>query len=182
MPSVTGELTASLSSRLSMWIPALARANSGTITKLVHGWRRYWICSLAEIDDTTPSCAERASWGVGCSRNERRSSVTRSRSVLAGEYALVTRPTARPVMTGSMPDLYTATQIATPTGTAASRRQPTGAKRSANSTPKRPTATNSGTVDTWLVYTVAITMSATTSSITAIVRRVTRRRVPLGAI
>src|SRR4051794_5609389 len=85
-------------------------------------------------------------------------------------------------MTGSMPDLYTATQIATPTGTASSCRQPTGAKRTANSTPNSPTATASGTTDTWLVYTVAITMSATTSSITAIVRRVTRRRVPPGAI
>ena len=52
-------------------MPALASANSGTITKLVHGWSRYWSRSLGEIADATLSCAERASSGVGCSRNER---------------------------------------------------------------------------------------------------------------
>ena len=58
-----GELTASESSPLSTWMPALASANSGTITKLVHGWRRYWSRSLGEIADATPSWAERASSG-----------------------------------------------------------------------------------------------------------------------
>ena len=40
--------------------------------------------SFAEIADVTPSCAERASSGVGCSRKERTSSVTRSSSGRAG--------------------------------------------------------------------------------------------------
>ncbi len=104
IPSVIGEVTASASSAPSTWMPAFASANSGTITKLVHGCRRYWSRSFAEIADATPSWADRASSGVGCSRNERVSSVTRSRSVRAGGYALVTRPTASPAMTGSIPD------------------------------------------------------------------------------
>ena len=34
-----------------MWMPALASANSGTITKLVHGCSRYCSRSLGEIAD-----------------------------------------------------------------------------------------------------------------------------------
>ena len=109
-----GEVAASSRSSPSRWMPAFASANSGTITKLVQGWSRYWSRSFAEIADATLSCAERASSGVGCSRKERRDSVTRSRSVRTGGYALVTRPTASPVMTGSMPDSKSATHIATP--------------------------------------------------------------------
>ena len=127
IPSVIGDLTASPSSCPLRWIPALASANSGTMTKLVQGWSRYCSRSFAEIADATPSCAERASSGVGCSRNERVNSVTRSRSVRAGGYALVTRPTASPVMIGSMPDSNNATQMATPTSTAACPRQAIGA-------------------------------------------------------
>ena len=67
-----------------MWMPVLASANSGTITKLVHGCSRYWSRSFGEIADGMPSCAERASAGVGCSRNARASSVTSSRSARAG--------------------------------------------------------------------------------------------------
>ena len=77
-------------------MPTFASANRGTITKLVQGCRRYWSRSLAEIADVTPSWAERASSGVGCSRKERVSSVTRSRSVRAGGYALMASPTAKP--------------------------------------------------------------------------------------
>ena len=36
-----------------MWMPALASANSGTITKLVHGCRRCWRRSLGEIAEAT---------------------------------------------------------------------------------------------------------------------------------
>ena len=38
MPSVIGDVNARLSSDPFRWMPALARANSGTITKLVQGW------------------------------------------------------------------------------------------------------------------------------------------------
>ena len=176
-----GDVAASPSSCPSTWMPAFASANSGTITKLVQGWSRYWSRSFAEIADATLSCAERASSGVGCSRKERVSSVTRSRSVRAGGYALVTRPTASPVMTGSMPDSKSATHMATPRSAAAGPRQAIGAYRSASSTPKRPTAMASGTNETSSVYTVAITSSATRSSMTASVSRRTRRRVPPGA-
>ena len=58
--------------------------------------------------------AERASSGVGCSRNSRKRSVARSRSTRAAGYAYVSRPITRPTMTGSMPDLKTATHIAAP--------------------------------------------------------------------
>ena len=75
-----------------MWMPAFASANSGTITKLVQGWSRYWSRSLGEIADATPSCAERASSGVGCSRNERVSSVTRSRSRARGRIGARDEP------------------------------------------------------------------------------------------
>jgi hypothetical protein len=108
-------------------MPAFARANSGTIMKLVQGCRRYCMRSFGEIAEATLRWATRASSGVGCSRNERVSSVTRSRSVRAGGYALVTRPTARPAITGSMPDLYSAPHTATPTPAAAGARQATGA-------------------------------------------------------
>ena len=84
IPSVIGDVAASPSSWPSMWMPAFASAKSGTMTKLVHGCRRYWSRSFAEIADATPSCAERARAGVGCSRNVRVSSVTRARSVRAG--------------------------------------------------------------------------------------------------
>ena len=134
-----------------MWIPAFASANSGTITKLVQGWRRYWIRSFAEIAEATLSCAERASSGVGCSRNERVSSVTRSRSTRTGGYAPVTKPTASPEMTGSMPDFSSAPHTATPMITASGGRHATGTKRSAASRPKRPTAAASGTSETWSV-------------------------------
>jgi hypothetical protein len=81
---VIGERSASESSEPSMWMPALASANSGTITRLVHGCRRCWRRSLGEIADATASWAERAIAGVGCSRNDRACSVTRSRSTRAG--------------------------------------------------------------------------------------------------
>ena len=68
---------------------------------------------MAEIADCRLCCAERASSGVGCSRNDRVSAVARSRSSRAGGYALVASPIASPEMTGSMPDLNIATQIAT---------------------------------------------------------------------
>ena len=68
MPSVIGEVTASREQVAVDWMPVLASANSGTITKLVHGWSRYCSRSLGEIDEATPSWAERASSGVGCSR------------------------------------------------------------------------------------------------------------------
>ena len=63
---------------------ALASANSGTITKLAHAWRRYYSRSLAEIAEVRPSAAARASSGVGYSRKERVSAVTRSSSVRTG--------------------------------------------------------------------------------------------------
>ena len=55
MPSVMGEPTASRRRSPSMWIPMFASANSGTITKLVHGCSRYWSRSLGEIAAATPS-------------------------------------------------------------------------------------------------------------------------------
>ena len=67
-----------------MSMPAFASANSGTITKLVHGWSRYWRRSFGETAEVTPIWAERASSGVGCSRNRRVSSVTRSSSERGG--------------------------------------------------------------------------------------------------
>ncbi len=67
-----------------MCMPALARANSGTIAKLVQGCSRYCNRSFGEIAELRPSWAVRASSGVGCSRNERVSSVARSRSLRAG--------------------------------------------------------------------------------------------------
>ena len=82
---------------------------------------------MAEIADATLRSAERASSGVGCSRKERVSSVTRSRSLREGGYALVTSPAARPAMIGSIPDLKSATQAATPSRAATWRRQAPGA-------------------------------------------------------
>ena len=41
-----------------MWMPALASANSGTITRLVHGCRRYCRRSLGEIAETRLARAE----------------------------------------------------------------------------------------------------------------------------
>ena len=148
MPSVTGDDIASPSSELSTWMPALASANSGTIAKLVHGCRRCWRRSLGEIADATASCAERASSGVGCSRNERVRSTTRSRSTRAGGYELVISPTASPAITGSIPDSSSATQTATPSSTAARPRHAGGANRSANNVANRAAATASATTST----------------------------------
>ena len=78
IPSVIGEPNARPRTLPFTWMPAFASANSGTITKLVHGWSRYWSRSFGEIAEATPRCALRASSGVGCSRNERVSSTTRS--------------------------------------------------------------------------------------------------------
>ena len=64
-----------------------ARKRRGEILRAAHevftakGYRNG---SLGEIADATASCAARASSGVGCSRNERARSVTRSRSLRAG--------------------------------------------------------------------------------------------------
>ena len=80
----TGDVTASSSSSPPTSMSALASANSGTITKLAHAWRRYYSRSLAEIAEVRPSAAARASSGVGCSRKERVSAVTRSSSVRTG--------------------------------------------------------------------------------------------------
>ena len=55
---MTGDVTASDSRPPLMWMPALASANSGTITRLVHGCRRYWSRSFGEIADTRPARAE----------------------------------------------------------------------------------------------------------------------------
>ena len=49
MPSVTGEVTAAESRSPSRWMPALASAKSGTITRLVHGCSRYCRRSFGEI-------------------------------------------------------------------------------------------------------------------------------------
>ena len=144
IPSVMGDATASPSRSASISMPAFASAKRGTITKLVQGWSRYCSRSLGETADITPSCAERASSGVGCSRNERVSSVTRSRSERAGGYALVPSPTKSPAMTGSTPDSNNATHTAVPSRTAAGTRQVTGAWRSASSPAKHAAATPSG--------------------------------------
>src|SRR5918996_538772 len=105
-----------------------ARANSGAITKLVQGCRRYWSRSLAEIAVVTPSCAERASSGVGCSRNERASSVARSRSLRAGGAALIARPTSRPASSGSTPDSCSAIHAPTASTAMPGARHETGAQ------------------------------------------------------
>ena len=84
IPSVIGEPTASASRSPSTWMPAFESANSGAITKLVQGCSRYWSRSFVEMADVTPSDAERASSGVGCSRKERVSSVARSSSERPG--------------------------------------------------------------------------------------------------
>ena len=131
---------------------------------------------MGEIAERRLSCAERASSGVGCSRNERVSAVARSRSSRAGGYAAVASPTASPAITGSMPDLNSATHSATPSTIETSRLQ-AGAKRRASSATASPTAAVSAGSETWLVYTVAITSSANMSSTTASVSRKTRSRV-----
>ena len=53
IPSVIGDENAPPSSWPFTWMPALASANSGTITKLVQGWSRCWRRSLGEIADAT---------------------------------------------------------------------------------------------------------------------------------
>ena len=65
-------------------MPAFESANNGAITKLVQGCSRYWSRSFVEMAELTPSDAERASSGVGCSRKERVSSVARSSSGAPG--------------------------------------------------------------------------------------------------
>ena len=80
-------------------------------------------------------------------------------------------------MTGSIPDLNIATQIATPTTTEAGRRHPTGREAERDSTANSPIAMSSAGIDTCFVYAVAITSSAPRSSNTASVSRNTRRRV-----
>ena len=90
-------------------------------------------------------------------------------------------PTASPAITGSMPDFSSATHTATPTTAATRSRHSGGAKRSANSVRNRPAATASGTTLMCSVYAVAITISATKSSITASVSSRTRRRVARAA-
>jgi hypothetical protein len=54
---VTGEVTARESRSPSIVIPALASANSGTITRLVHGCSRYCRRSLGEIAETSEARA-----------------------------------------------------------------------------------------------------------------------------
>ena len=58
MPSVTGDVTAADSRSPSSWMPALASANSGTITRLVHGCSRYCRRSLGEIAEARLARAE----------------------------------------------------------------------------------------------------------------------------
>ena len=89
-------------------------------------------------------------------------------------------PTASPAITGSIPDFSSATHTATPTTAATRKRHSGGAKRSANSVRNSPAATASGTTLMCSVYAVAITISATKSSITASVSSRTRRRVARG--
>ena len=90
---------------------------------------------MGEMADWRLCCAERASSGVGCSRNSRVSAVARSRSSREGGYALVPSPMARPQITGSIPDLNIATQMATATPIEIGVR-PHGAKRSAHQHPE----------------------------------------------
>ena len=77
---------------------------------------------MREIADESPCRAERASSGVGCSRNSRASAVARSRSSRAGGRAPVARPIASPEITGSTPDSNIATHSAAATTTSAGRR------------------------------------------------------------
>ena len=76
--------------------------------------------------------------------------VARSRSSRDGGYALVPSPMARPEITGSIPDLNIATQIATATPTEMAAR-PNGAYRSATSTPNSATAMPSASTETCVV-------------------------------
>jgi hypothetical protein len=71
IPIVMGDETARPSTPPPRSTPAFASANSGTITKLVTGWKRFWSRSFGEIASVTPRTAERAYSGVGCSRNDR---------------------------------------------------------------------------------------------------------------
>ena len=48
-----------------MWMPALASANSGTITRLVHGCRRCWRRSLGEIAEATRELGRAGERGRG---------------------------------------------------------------------------------------------------------------------
>src|SRR3954447_24476186 len=80
MPHVTDECSASESRPPSTLMPALASANSGTITRLVHGCSRYCSRSFGEIAPVSDWMAEYASSGVGCSRNDGVSSVERCSS------------------------------------------------------------------------------------------------------
>ena len=58
IPSVTGDVTAADSRSPSSWMPALASANSGTITRLVQGCSRYCSRSLGEIAEARLARAE----------------------------------------------------------------------------------------------------------------------------
>jgi hypothetical protein len=104
IPCVIGEETALATTSPLISTPALARANSGTTTKLVHGWNRYCSRSLGETATVTPMLASRAYWGVGCSRNMRHRAPARCRSSREGEAAVASRPTATPAIVGCTPD------------------------------------------------------------------------------
>src|SRR3977135_4403596 len=59
--------------------------------------------SLGEIAYSSPTWAERASSGVGCSRNRRNKSVARSRSTRPAGYADVSKPITSPPTPGTTP-------------------------------------------------------------------------------
>jgi hypothetical protein len=64
-PRVTGELAAVRSVSPVSGTPALARANTGTMTKLVHGCQSCCSRSLADTDRSIDSRAARANSGLG---------------------------------------------------------------------------------------------------------------------
>src|SRR3954454_2885332 len=151
-------------------MPAFATANSGTITYLVQG--RYICCSrsLADSDAARLDPAERASSGVGCSRNSRNRSSASSSASPGGLYAYVSMPMMSPMTIGSIPEESSASQMATP-ATKYAGPDRTRKRRSVSGTRKSASATSSGPSCTSPLYTVAITTSATTSSTTSAVRR-----------
>jgi len=67
---------------------------------------------VGEIAEATPTRADRASSGVGCSRNSRNRSLARSRSLRSG-VGVGEQPMTMPTATGSTPDSKNATQAAT---------------------------------------------------------------------
>jgi hypothetical protein len=133
IPAPSGVVNASATLPALIGTPALARANSGTTTKLVHGWRR---CSSHSTTDTESRASTTVCRAASYDDTSASSSASTSSGWRTGRVGAIS-PSTTPTRVAWMPDSWTASHSAAPT-TVYGRNDRTPPHRSAATTPTSP--------------------------------------------